>query len=509
MRALAPASFLRPAIFLAAWLGCSSAPRAQQPAVPEPEALRTLRQSLLVRVLADSRALSTQYAAALAKLEDSLAASGDYEDAISARDTRLAIEGIYPAASLAARSVPGTISLSLEQARLSGAATLESGALTGWRTAKSSAEWTLAKIPVGKYTVEMTYAMEDLPAAAGAAASSRFDAVTEADFNLVDASILASSANVSALHLKKAETAGKEETVQGGLITVSRQSITLRLEPEDAYPANVISIRAVRLVPFNPEVPAPPAPSAGETDIATLRQSFLQSLAAARDPLITAYVAKLDALAAATSDPDSLSDVKSEQRRAGRIRESMKRSGEWSLAPQGSGGLDGFEDLAGVRFVDDPANTADRFLVEHEGTRFLVRLAWVRCPPASGDNAAVQRAAAQLGIAPEDLLAVGRLALEFTRGHLEGKPLRLLMKPATAGDPAAPALVFAGESSLLQGDLIDLGLAALAPPASGKRSVTEMALIKSLADRERHVREAASPAGIWGLRDPVKTVSGK
>jgi type II secretory ATPase GspE/PulE/Tfp pilus assembly ATPase PilB-like protein len=58
--------------------------------------------------------------------------------------------------------------------------------------------------------------------------------------------------------------------------------------------------------------------------------------------------------------------------------------------------------------------------------------------------------------------------------------------------------------------LIDLGLATVTPPVgSGKRSVTEMALIKSLADREKHVREAAPPVGIWGLRDPLKPPAGK
>ena len=525
MRALTSlASILRCALLLTGWLGGVHS-RAQAPAPPatavtaagEPEALKFLRRDLLARVLADSRALSTQYAAALGKLEASLAASGDYEDAISARDTRQAIESIYRSATLTAQAVPGTIQLPLEQARLTGAAALEDGSISGWRTAKSAAEWTLSRIPAGKYQVEIAYVLADLPAGPSASTPSRFDAVTEADFNLVDASILASSTNISTIHLKKSELAGQEETAQGGTITVSRASITLRLEPEEAYPANVIRIRAVRLVPSVPDAPAPLAPAptvagaAPESDIATLRRAFLQSLSAARDPVIKAYAAKLATLAVATSDPDSLGDVKSEQRRVVRLQEGIERSGEWRLASQGAGGMDGFEDIVGARFVDDPANTADRFLVEHEGTRFPVRLAWVRCPPASGqDPAALQRAAASFGIAIEDMLAIGRVALEFTRGHLEGRSLRLLVKPAAAGDSAAPALVFVGESGLLQGELIDLGLATVTPPVgSGKRSVTEMALIKSLADREKHVREAAPPAGIWGLRDPLKPPAGK
>ena len=135
----------------------------------------------------------------------------------------------------------------------------------------------------------------------------------------------------------------------------------------------------------------------------------------------------------------------------------------------------------------------------------------MRCPPASAqDPAALQSAASFFGVAAEDLLAFGRVALEFTRGHLEGKPMRLLVRPATPGEAAAPALVFVGESGLLQSEMIDLGLAAVTPPGgSGARSVAETALIKSLADREKHVREAASPAGIWALRESAKPAAGK
>ena len=169
-----------------------------------------------------------------------------------------------------------------------------------------------------------------------------------------------------------------------------------------------------------------------------------------------------------------------------------------------SGGLDGFEDLAGERLVPDPANTAGRFKVQHEGRQFWIKLAWVRCPPATADDKdSLHLAMKHFKIDEDDALAIGRMAGEFTLGYLEDRPLRLLVRSnKNPKDDAAPALVFLDDLGLFQMVLVDRGLAALAlPPGSGDhKSTNETAMMKMLSDHEQQAMKRHPAPGAWSFR---------
>jgi hypothetical protein len=157
-----------------------------------------------------------------------------------------------------------------------------------------------------------------------------------------------------------------------------------------------------------------------------------------------------------------------------------------------------------VRLVADPANSAERFKVEHEGRQFWIKLAWVRCPPPSEDDKEALRAAARhFNIDESDALAIGRVAREFTLGYLEERPLRLLLrgKKSPAGDGAVPALVFLEDLGLFQTMLVDRGLASVSlPPGPDRKPMMETALMKMLAEHEQQAMKRSPAPGAWAFR---------
>jgi hypothetical protein len=239
-------------------------------------------------------------------------------------------------------------------------------------------------------------------------------------------------------------------------------------------------------------------------EIESLKQVFLRNLHSAREPVIAEHASEIESLLASpfsAGSGDYLADIKAEQGRTQRLLELTKGGASWRLEGLSTAGLEGFEDVANARYVDDPGNSGDRFKVAHAGGTHFIQLLWVRSPPVAMDAATPSVDARFFSMEPEDALMVGRLAAEWTRGYLSGKSLRLMLRPAAAKDGVIPALVFIGEAGLYQSMLLEYGFAALVMPTGGsRRPIAESALVKTLADRERAAREARPPAGIWALR---------
>jgi hypothetical protein len=95
---------------------------------------------------------------------------------------------------------------------------------------------------------------------------------------------------------------------------------------------------------------------------------------------------------------------------------------------------------------------------------------------------------------------MGRSAREFTLGYLDGKPLRLLLRPNVDKDGSRPALVFLSDVGLYQNVLVDHGLAAVhAPMKDDLRGTLEKGLISNLMDRETAAKKRKS--GAWALKE--------
>ena len=487
---------------------------AQSPPAAEPSSLDALRSAFLGQIISGSRQLNEQFNNALLKLEGELAASGDYEDAIKVQARRKEVEASL-ALSPSSAFNPG-IPMPASAAKTSSTVAVEGDALTSWRVSGSFAEWTLQKLTPGRYAVQLSYILTDAPALPNGEPvfSSRFAAVQVAKFKFSEVSLLApASANIRMFELTRTPDGGAYASAAAEPILVSRTSITLRLEALQGYAANTIRIKDIRLVPVAEKNVTPAAASTsraetGEKDVETLKQLFARQFAAACAPVTAEYLSRLKTLAAQPSvarDQELLEEVEMEQRRvAGTTLASLRAPDRKRGGPPGVGGLDGFEDISGARLVSDPANTAERLKIEHEGRQFWIKLAWVRCPPPSEEDKDGLRAAARhFSIEESDALAIGRVAREFTLGYLEERPLRLLLrgKKNPSGDAAVPALVFLEDLGLFQTMLIDRGLASVSlPSGTDRKPMMETALMKMLAEHEQQAMNRNPAPGAWAFR---------
>ena len=493
--------------------GASLPSPAQTPPPAEPASLAALRASFLAQVITGSRQLNEQFNNALLKLEDELAASGDYEDAIQVQARRREVEATLAMTPSSALN-PG-VPMPASAAKTSSTVTIESDALTGWRSGGSYAEWTLQKLTPGRYTVQLSYVLSDAaPLPNGEPSfSSRFSAVEVAKFKFFEVSLLGpASANVRMFELARTPDAVTYAAATAEPILISRSSITLRLEALQGYAANTIRIKDIRLVPVE-EKPAAPlvtsgsAAGTGEKDVETLKQLFSKQFAAACAPVTSEYLARLKTLAAqpsVASDQELLGEIEIEQKRAAGSALALLGTGDRKRGgPPGAGGLDGFEDISGARLVADPANSAERLKIEHEGRQFWIKLAWVRCPPSSEDDQeALHTAAKHFNIDESDALAIGRVAREFTLGYLEERPLRLLLRgKKNPNDEAVPALVFLEDLGLFQTMLVDRGFATVSlPSGSDRKPMLETALMKMLTEHEQLAMKRSPAPGAWAFR---------
>ena len=437
--------------------------------------------------------LNEYYERRLASLEADLAAEGEYAQA---RLTKTRRDEIIAAGKIAsAASAAEIVMLPVESAKLVGVQ-VRNGDLQGWRTSTSAAEWTLSKLTPGAYRLELSYSMDGVPAAA-AGTTSRTPA-TEAEFTFHEVTLLASLTK-NVLPVTITSNKGVMTTVQvPGVLELTHVPVTLRLGCTLSYPLNTIVFRDLKLVPVTPVAEAsaaavPEVSLAG--DFKKLQDKQAARLLSVRKPLVDAYLTQLRTLAATAKD-DEAEAIETEQHRVGRLATSAV------LSKANSMGLDGYDDLNDVHYVDDPANTGDHFKVEHNGRQFRVRLAWVACPPVdSEDKRLLKRTMDRFGIDEPVALMLGGSAKEFTQLYLQARPLRLLVRLAKgkSKDEVPQALVFVEDIGLFQKVLIDNGFAAVDLPLNPGRGGVEVTLLKSLQEREAAARKHQPAQGGWAL----------
>lgn len=478
----------------------ASASTPAVPALPAPAApsLVAARATFLRQVLAESQLLTEQYERALAKLESELAAAAEYEEAWLVQQRRADLKALYAttdsslAQSLAVPLLPA-------QARLSGVEA-RGDVLTGWRTGNSSAEWSGVRVPTGRYYLELEANLLDVPVLPGSAVPGRAQPMDRAAFDFYEVSLLpGAEENRRGFEVALSADDTAFTPIRVGPVSFTRSPVTLRLSTPAGYPGNLVRLRNLRLVPATEPVPAVTAPVATATaSLDELRNSLNQSLAAAQKPVIDNYVAELDRLAA--SLPAAGEAVEAEKKRTQKLVAATSSGAPLRLLTMSSPAV-GFEDFEGARFVPDPANRGDRFMVEHEGRRFPVRLLWLQCAPTDDQDAAALKAFAQHFAMDEDHVpGLGRAAHEFTEGYLTGKPLRLLARPRKDKDGSVAALVFLPELGFYQNVLIDQGLAAVQPPPQGaRRGMLESTLLGDMLDRERAARRQKPAPGAWAF----------
>lgn len=492
-------------------MGCAAAAQDAALAATEPASLTAARQESLNRILTGSRQLTEQYLRALARLEEELLTTADYEGAMVVHSRIQDLESILTLSQV--ETTPGNaIALSLSSVKTTGTVVVDGETLTGWRVHGGTADWTLPALVPGRYLLELSYNLSDAPVTANGSSTSpsRFAAVDTAVFKFSEVSLL-TPANVRNIQLSRSVDSVTYATARTEPLVFSRSRTIVRLEAAQAYPANVIRLKDIRLVPVPESAPTTMDPAGSsstsppEQDVSAVRQVFQRQLATVRAPVLQAYQAQLRTFAAqpaVSGDRDLQDQIEAEQKR---IQQELAAPApiiqRRARGRSPGSGMDGFDDLTGARLVSDPASRADRIKVEHDGRQFWISLAWVRCPPATPEeHDALAAAARHFGISEEDALTVGRVAREFTQGYLEGKPLRLLVRPRKEEGQPAQALVFLDGVGLYQTVLIDHGFASLSLPQGGERKpILEAALIDHLREREQRARTRRPAPGAWAF----------
>jgi len=454
----------------------------------EPADLVEARQALLTKALTDSQKVTEQYLLALAAREAALAAAGDYEQARQIQQRRQQLESVY-AGVQSTNAVP----LPLTGARLMGSAQASAESLGNFRSSGSGVEWSLFRLTPGKYRLEFEANLTDAPVAF---ASAKLQPQEKAVFEFGEVTSLAASRVSVEISRSADETTFVK--VQSAEVSFTRSPLTLRLVASAGYPANILRLRGLKLVPVTEATAATPTePLDMKASLEAIRTILTSELAEAQKTVVEAYRTELQRV-----DAKGQNEVKAELKRLDRLAE--KKDDKPRFSPprsmaDASGGLDGFDDVIEATLADGPPEAGDRFKVLSDGRELKVRLLWVLCPPVKSDDKTLNTLAARFRIDVEDALAVGRAAQEFTAGYLRGKTLRLMAKPMPEGSDEMEALVFLPDVGLFQNVLIDQGLAALYVPTSKKGSMGENALLKSLFDREQAAKTRVPPSGAWAL----------
>jgi len=457
--------------------------------------LAATRAGFLRQVMTESQLLTEQYERALAKAEAEVAAAGDYEEARAISQRREQLRALY-AGTVSSLSTP----LPLAQARLMGASQAAGEMITGWRSAGSGAEWQNFRIAPGTYYLEFDANMSDAPVAGSIYASSKFQPQQNAAFQFGEMTLLgASSENRCNFEISRSPDETTFTAMRVGPLNLARMPLTLSLTCATGYPANIIRLRNLRLVPAIEESPATAAaPSDGMARLQQTTKALKDKLEAAKGSTLAAYEGELQKLAA--SKPALKNQVKAEERRLRQL--SNEKSGPTGVRAitTGAGNLDGFEDISDAFLAEQEPLSGGRFNVTTEAGELSVRLLWVDCAPAEDGQQGIGAFARYFKLTEEDVVAMGQRARNFTNGYLRGKPLRLLVRPDRDKDGTVAALVFLPDVGLYQNVLVDKGLAAITPPPrDAKRNATEKALIATLHARENEARNRQPPPGAWGL----------
>lgn len=480
-------------------LALPAAAVAQTTADPAP--LAAARAGFLREVLSASQKLTGQYEAALARTEAELAATGGYEEALLIRRRRDELKALYPATE-AEVALSLAVPLPVQQARLSGSVEARADVLTNWRTNGSAAEWGGVRLTPGRYYLELEASLSEIVTPPDALLPGRVQPQARAMFEFYELSLLpgaAESRRSFEISLGQDETSFT--SVQIGPMQFTRSPVTLRLAASSGYPGNQIRLRALRLIPAVEEVPTVVTPTApAEPSLDDLKKSLSDALTTAQKPLADAYLSRLRELAAA--NPALKEAAGAEERRVLRLLGNTSQNGTALRLTSASSPLGSFDDLDGARYLAGKGDEGDRFEVEHEGRRLRVQLLWVQCAPVDPATDAARAKAFREHFRLDELSAstLGRLAQEFTAGYLEGKTLRLLVRPGRNKDGSVSALVFLPEVGLFQNVLVDQGLAAVVPPKE-RRGVSETGLLDSLLEREQAARRRKPAPGAWALSE--------
>lgn len=478
----------------------SQTPEAQ---APDPAPLAVARAGFLRQVLSDSQILTEQYERALVKVEQELVDASDYEEARLVQQRRMELKSLYPTNDpVAVQSL--SFPMHPSQARFIGSTEARGDIITGWRTAGSGLEWANMRLSPGKYYLELEANLVELPSLPGTLVPGRATPVESAVFDFFEVSLLQGAAeNRRTFDVRLSHDDITFELLRIGPVSFTRSPVTLRLVTETGYPGNLLRLRNLRLVPATQEAPTITSPSTSGPSLEDLKKALNEALTSAQKPIIESYLESLRQLASST--PAIRDSVDTETKRLLKLLENNRGQTASPLRILGNtGGLNGFEDLDGARFVNDPNNRGDRFVIEHEQRRLTIRLLWVLCAPVDQRDPATSRTFAKhFNLGNADVSALGRAAAEFTSGYLEGKALRVLVRPGKNKDGSFNAIVFLPDIGLYQNVLVDQGLAAVISNRE-KRGMMENGLFESLVQREAAAQRQKPAPGAWGFSDPTR-----
>ncbi len=489
------ATSLRHALTLAVLL-IMGVVRAQETTPPDITAARNL---LLTQALADSQRITEQYVLALSAREAALAAAGDYEEAKHFQQRRAQLQSLYFGSTVDSHAIV----LPLTAARLVGSIQASGDILSNWRSNGSGAEWSQFKLTPGRYHLEFEANMIDAPVAF---ASAKMQPQEKASFTFAEVTqLISTGTNTATFEITQSADETTFIPVRTGPLTFTRSPITLRLVANSGYPANLIRLRNLRLVPVT-ETATVSAPIEAAAALKTVRDDLAAELLVSQKRAIDDYRNTLSALT--TSKPALKEAITAEAQRLDRL--TTRRQSTPLLSPPAAfatatSSLQDFDILTGAMLADGPPAAGDRFKVIHDGKTIAVRLLWVASPPPESDTKSIPQLAKHFGIESAAAVSIGRLARDFTDQYLRSKPLRLLAYPQPDRDGTLAVLVVLQDIGLYQNVLIDQGLAAVQPPPSvNKAAITENALLSSLIAREEAIRKRSSPPGAWALRTEAK-----
>lgn len=488
----------------------------QQPAASaDPGELTQLRMQAEALALSRSKVLSEQFANALAGIARDAAASGDYEQALAAQRRRENLVRLY--ATIAGDDgVPeNAVVLKPADARINGAVNYDRNldALTGWKTAGSTATWDLSKFAAGPYQVTLVYAVADMgdPPRTTLGAPQP-DLTTGGDLEFFEDSSLP-GADQNRRLTSVASTGGWTEWSTAVLPAIQlRPPARLALKVTRAKGGGgVMNLKEIRLVPPGIDSGAPSTnpgggTPAGQDSLADLEKNYVHKLRDVMSPVVTAYAERMQALSEkhALTDPDAARDYTAEAERARQILENpLGLIAGPPKTQRPGGGMEGFRELHDAEYLSDPGNSGARFKVKQGDKTYFVRLLWASCPPADqADDKQLKPYADYFGISIEDARTIGRQAQEFTKEYLSGKPLTLLTRGRIDEGGSLEVIVRPRGVGDFAGVLVDHGLAMINDPSGKKGPVgaRENTLLKNLHDREAAAKARIVPTGAWARR---------
>ncbi len=453
----------------------------------EPPSLTEMRKKLEAAAGAETALLNDLYQRALSGVQANAAQQGDYEQALAARRRREQLAA--QSATLRAQSgADAGTELLLKDARLAGGLTLSPLSISNWRSAQASADWTLNRIPPGRYEVHLTYRWQP---ATGAA----IPEPPQWLFREVS-SLAGAAANQVKCTLSPTTVSSPGNAKADGTLSITTLPFTLRVTPVHDYEGQDLALTGVRLVPVNTAATAPVdlTFTSHRAELDTLLEAHRAEIRSIRQPLVEDYIKNLGTLTATGAAGRKVVDA--EMRRAQAALDADSAGTSTLLAASGKAGL---TTLTGAKYVEDPGNTGTRFKVEHEGQTFIVTMMWVASPPPepSLDVKAYRLARERFQVDELHAVALGQAAKEFTALYLTDRPIKLLARAIPESDGSLSALVYVEPVGLFQNVLIDHGLAVVDSAAGGRRMALEAGILTSLHERESRARSSTPAEGGW------------